>query len=230
MALVSVHASTLTAAQSVWPPFIHDGKPPHGVIVDIVEEAFESQGYTMELQIKPWSRAMKEVMRARTDALIAVWYTDKRAEKLLFSDSYLDSKQVIIAAKEDQLTYTGLPSLSGLSVGTITDYAYDQAFLISTQFERVEGDSLEQSIRRLQTKRVDAIISNERVAKYTLGSMKIDKNMYDFFSPSVSVNPLYIAIGLENPRAYELIGAFNQGLAEIKANGRYQEILRRHQE
>ncbi|MGF1756276.1 transporter substrate-binding domain-containing protein, partial [Vibrio makurazakiensis] len=223
-------AQTVTVVQSAWPPFIYDTTPPSGVIVDIVRSAFRNQGYEMKLNVKPWSRAMKEVMTSRTDLLLAVWYTEKRAERLLFSDSYLDSKQVIISLKGHEFEYLGLSSLKGKTIGTIRDYAYDEAFLASKDFARLESDSLTQSIRRMEALRVDAIISNERFAKYTFSGMAILQDEYVILSPSVSISPLYIAAGLSNPRAQEMIQAFNLGLVAIKDNGEYEAIIRRYSE
>jgi len=221
-------AQTVTVVQSAWPPFIYDTTPPSGVIVDIVRSAFQNQGYEITVSLKPWSRAMKEVITNRTDLLLAVWYTEQRAKRLIFSESYLDSKQVMITLKGSEFEFSDIGSLNGKTVGTVRDYAYDEAFLASNDFIRLESDSLSQSIRRLEAKRVDAIISNERYAKYTFSGMAILQDEYAILSPSVSINPLYIAAGISNPRAQEMIQVFNLGLNAIKSNGEYETILQQY--
>lgn len=53
----------------------------------------------------------------------------------------------------------------------------------------------------------------------------LDANNYRFTTSGLSANSLHVTSGLANPNALEYIEAFNRGLAQIKANGTFNEIL-----
>ncbi len=53
-------------------------------------------------------------------------------------------------------------------------------------------------------------------------------NAIEFVKIPLSVNPLYVTAGLQNPKAKEIIGAFNQGLEIIKANGTLDRIYKKY--
>lgn len=51
---------------------------------------------------------------------------------------------------------------------------------------------------------------------------------FEFTQNALSINPLHVTSGVANARNGEIIAAFNKGLAEIKANGTFDNILRKY--
>lgn len=50
----------------------------------------------------------------------------------------------------------------------------------------------------------------------------------EFVKTPLSVNPLYVTAGLQNPKAQEVFAALNRGLEIIKAHGIYDSIIKKY--
>ncbi len=71
------HAATITAAQDPWAPFVQQNNANPGISVEIVIEAFKTQGHDVDFKIMPWTRALNEVKDGRVDVLVATWFTQE---------------------------------------------------------------------------------------------------------------------------------------------------------
>ena len=220
-------AKTLTAAQDPWPPFV-TSEAPHGLSVELVSAALETQGYQLEFQIMPWARALSEVQTGNIDLLIATWFTEQRTRNFAYSDHYLYNQIKFITLPTNTFEYSGLDSLAGKRVGTVRGYGYGDDFLNSTLFNRSEANDLISNLRRLEAGRIDVTLEDELVARSLMSDNGFDANNYRFTASSLSTNSLHVTSGLANPNASEYIEAFNKGLQKIKANGTFDKILRKY--
>jgi polar amino acid transport system substrate-binding protein len=101
--------------------------------------------------------------------------------------------------------------------------------MISNLFTRVPADDSVQNIKKLYAGRIDLYIDDEAVIKNILekefsrknSSLIITKNSY-------MEKNLYLALSLKNEKAQSFIKDFNEGLYEIKKNGKYKKILLRY--
>lgn len=221
-------AATITAAQDPWAPFVQKDSANPGVSVEIITEAFKSQGHTVDFKIMPWTRALNEVKSGKVDVLVATWFTNERTTYLKYSDPYLENSLKFIMRKGDGFEYSGMESLSGKTVGIIRNYGYGDAFLAATNFKKPEANDLVSNAKKLMAKRIDLTLEDELVAKSTLSGAGMNLADFDFSSNALSVNPLHVTAGLANPNHEAYIAAFNKGLAEIKANGTFDSILAKY--
>ncbi|EKO3659247.1 transporter substrate-binding domain-containing protein [Vibrio metschnikovii] len=217
-------AKTLTAAQDPWPPFV-TSEAPHGLSIELVSAALETQGYQLEFQIMPWARALAEVQAGNIDLLPATWFTEQRTSVLAYSDHYLYNQIKFITLPTNAFEYSGLDSLAGKRVGTVRGYGYGDDFLNSTLFNRSEANDLISNLRRLEAGRIDVTLEDELVARSLMSDNGLDANNYRFTTSGLSANSLHVTSGLANPNALEYIEAFNRGLEQIKANGTFDKIL-----
>ncbi|MFW7526459.1 transporter substrate-binding domain-containing protein [Vibrio ostreicida] len=225
---VTGYTATITAAQDPWPPFVQKDASNPGVAVEIVKAAFKSQGHEVDFKIIPWTRALNEVKDGRIDVLIGTWYTDERATYLNYSDPYLENSLKFIKLKGDGFEFNGIDSLSGKTVGMIRNYGYGDAFLNATNFKKPEANDLVSNAKKLIAKRIDLTLEDELVAKSTLSGAGMDVGQFEFTNNALSVNPLHVSSGLANGNNGMYIDAFNKGLVEIKANGKFDEILEKY--
>ena len=232
-ALISAAAAwagekTLTAASDPWPPFVDPDNPRQGLSLEIVREAFKTQGYEVTLEFVPWARAEAGLKEGKYDLIPNTWKTQKRTAYLHYSEPYAVNQIKFIKLKGDPFEFKGLESLTGKVVGTVRGYGYGDQFLTAGNFERDEGVDILSSIRKLtaSNKRIDLTLEDEIVARGIIA--KVDPALLDkieFTRNSLSENTLHVTSGLANPRHLEIISAFNTGLAEIKSNGTYGRIL-----
>lgn len=115
---------------------------PIGVSVEIITEAFKSQGHDVDFKIMPWTRALNEVKGGRVDVLVATWFTNERTSYLNYSEPYLENSLKFIKRKGDGFEYNGMDSLSGKTVGIIRNYGYGDDFLGASNFKKPEANDL----------------------------------------------------------------------------------------
>lgn len=224
----ALNAAVITAAQDPWAPFVQKEKANPGVSVEIITEAFKSQGHSVDFKIMPWTRALNEVKGGRVDVLVATWFTNERTSFLKYSDPYLENSLKFIMRKGEGFEYNGLDSLSGKTVGIIRNYGYGDEFLAANNFKKPEANDLVANAKKLMAKRIDLTLEDELVAKSTLSGAGMNLADFEFTNNALSVNPLHVTSGLANPNHAEYIDAFNKGLAEIKANGTFDKILAKY--
>ncbi|EIV8493707.1 transporter substrate-binding domain-containing protein [Vibrio vulnificus] len=222
------HAATITAAQDPWAPFVQQNNANPGISVEIVIEAFKTQGHDVDFKIMPWTRALNEVKDGRVDVLVATWFTQERTSYLNYSQPYLENSLKFIKRSGDGFEYNGMDSLSGKNVGIIRNYGYGDEFLKATNFNKPEANDLVANAKKLLAKRIDLTLEDELVAKATLSGAGMNLSDFDFTNNALSVNPLHVTSGLANDKNGEIIEAFNKGLAEIKANGTFDKILMKY--
>lgn len=216
------------AVQDVWPPYIIDTSDYPGISVEIAQRAYASQGYQLEMDIRPWSRAFKEIQHGRDQIVIAAWYSASREPQLRFSNPYLYTEISLISRKDHPVPFGNFKDLKGKTVGIVEHYAYDDDFMASKWFQRVPASDLITNIRKVLVGRVDLFIEDARVARWTMVENSISPEEFTYIHPPVSISPLYVMVARDNPKAQVYLEAFNRGLEAIKANGEYDAILHKY--
>lgn len=225
----SARADTFSAAADPYPPFGDPKNPSGGLTIEIMRAAFKTQGHDVTMEFVPWARAEAGVKNGSYDMVPYTWRTDARAKVLLFSTAYAVGNVRFIKRRGDPFEFTGLESLHGKRVGTIRGYGYSDAFGAATGFEREGGMDLMSNIKKLLRERVDLTLEDEIVARSIINAEDPQTlEQIEFVKTPLSVNPLYVTAGLQNPRAQEIIGAFNRGLDTIKSNGTLDRIFKKY--
>lgn len=222
-------ARTIVAVGDPYPPFTDPQNPQDGLSLEIIRAAYQTQGHELKMVFMPWARAEKGVTDGTYDVLAATWHTEARSKVLAFSTPYSVSTIRFIAHKGDPFEYTGLDSLKNKRIGTVRGYGYGESFVDPTSFVREDVVDFATNIRKLMVKHIDLTLEDEIVAKFTLSrEFPGVLQQIEFSKIPVSLNPLYIAVGLKNPHQGELIASFNKGFAVIKANGVLDKIYQKY--
>jgi polar amino acid transport system substrate-binding protein len=223
---LEAQSKKVTAAADPWPPFIDDKSSTQGLSLEIIRAAMTTQGYQVEMQFLPWARAEASVKSGEIDIVPDVWMTEERSANLLFSEAYTANQVKFIKKKGDSYEFTGMASLAGKNIGVVRGYGYSDAFNKAANFKRDEAVDTITCIKKMLAGRIDLTLDDQiAVASVIKKTEPKLLDEIDFTKNSLSVNKLYIASGLKNPRSKEIIDAFNKGLAIIKGNGKLSEIL-----
>lgn len=216
----------IVATDTVFRPFEYTNEKNEfvGIDVDILAAIAEDQGFSYELQSLGWDAGVAAVQVGQADALIAgATIKQERIDNgWIFSDGYFDATQTFVVAKDSNVTK--FEDLKGKNVavknGTAgADFANslkDKYGFTVTVFEdsptMYQDVILGNSVACCE----DTPIMADNIKTGNL-ALKIPEGMESDGAP--------YGFAIMNPVNQELLDMFNAGLKNIKANGKYQEIL-----
>lgn len=217
------------ATDTVFKPFEYTDASGNfvGIDVDILAAIAEDQGFQYELKSLGWDSAIAACQAGQADGMIAgASITDERKESgWIFSDGYYTATQTMTVAADSDIA--GFEDLAGknvaVKIGTQgADYAEslkDQYGFTITSFE--DSPTMYQAVLGGQcvacfedTPIMQASIKDGNLALKVLEDTANEGGDYGF--------------AIFNADNQELIDMFNAGLANIKANGKYDEILAKY--
>ena len=193
-----------------------------GIDMDLLRAIAKSQGFSVEIKSLGFNAALQALSSNQVDGVIAAMsITDKRKLVYDFSDPYFDSGVQMAVAKNDT-TIKGYADLKGKTVTAKTGS---------------EGETFAKSIAGRYGFTVKSL--DQSATMYELvksGNAVAVFDDYPVLAYGVSQNNgLKTVTPKEQGASYgfavnkgqnaELMTAFNTGLAELKSNGQYQQIL-----
>lgn len=167
----------------------------------------------------PWETILQGLRSAKYDAIIgSMAITEKRAEVVNFSRPYYRSgAQVFVAANND--TIAGPQDLRGKKIGVVKASTFRDIAVELTAEDNVIGyDSDVIALQDLPTGRLDAVITDQIVGIMAINEAGLA--IKDVGAP-LFVDEMAIPVRKEDT---ELLAKINQALAEIIADGTYQQI------
>lgn len=198
-----------------------------GIDVDIIKAISEDQGFNIDIQSLGWDAAVAAVQSGQADGLIAgASITDERkANGWIFSDSYYDSSQIFaVAADSDIASFEDLAGKNvavknGTQGAAFAESLKDQYGFTTTVFE--DSPTMYQDVVAGNSVACveDKPIIQDWIANKGLGLKVVD---------SMESDPAPYGFAIMNEANQELLDMFNAGLADIKANGVYDEILAKY--
>ena len=216
----------IVATDTVFKPFEYTNENNEfvGIDVDLLAAIAEDQGFKYELQSLGWDAAVAAVQSGQADAIIAgATIKQERIDSgWIFSDGYYDATQTFtVAAGSDIKSFEDLAD-KNVAVKNATagaDFANslkDQYGFTVTVFE----DS--------PTMYQDVILGNSAacVEDTPIMACSIKEGGLDLEIPEgMESEGAPYGFAIMDPKNQELLDMFNAGLANIKANGKYQEII-----
>lgn len=214
----------IIATDTTFPPFEFQNESGEyvGIDIDLLAAIAEDQGFEYQLQSLGFNAAVQALEAGQADAVIAgMSITEDRQQKFDFSEPYFDSGVVMgIAADNEEIK--SYEDLAGKKV----------AVKIGT-----EGASFADSIKDQYG--FETVVFDDSSAMYmdvTVGNSAACFEDYPVLGYGISQNvALKMVTEKEQGSSYgfavgkeknaELLEMFNAGLANLKENGKYQEIL-----
>lgn len=217
------------ATDTVFKPFEYTDNSGNfvGIDVDIVAAVAEDQGFDYEMKSLGWDAAIAACQAGQADGMIAgASITDERKSSgWIFSEGYYDATQSIAVAADSDIT--GFADLNGKTVAVKTGtqgaaYAEslkdENGFNITyfedspTMYQAVTGG---QAVACFEdTPIMASSIKDGELALKIVEGTENEGNPYGF--------------AIFNADNQELIDMFNAGLANIMANGKYDEIIAKY--
>ena len=198
-----------------------------GIDMDILAAIAEDQGFTYDLQYVGWDAAIAACQAGQANGMIAgASITDARKESgWIFSDGYYDATQGMAVAADSAIT--GFADLSGKKVavknGTMSNQ-YAESIKNEYGFEVVTFSTSPDMYQAVMGGQVDACLDDTPILKYNIKIGELDMKYVD----GTENEPAQYGFAIFDSANQELIDKFNAGLANIKANGTYDEIIAKY--
>ena len=213
------------ATDATWPPFeMVDEKTKElaGFDVDMMKAIGEAAGLDIEFVNINFDAMLAGMAQCQYDlAAAALTNTPERMESMLFSDPYLSAGQ-IVSVKIDNTDITSKDDLSGKNVGAQIGTTG------AIEVENISGatlttfDSIDLAFLALQNGQIDAVVADEPLA---LGFVAKNSDTLKIVGEKFTNETYAIAICKTNT---DLQAKINEGLAAIKADGTFAELLTKY--
>jgi polar amino acid transport system substrate-binding protein len=217
------------ATDTVFKPFEYTDSDNNfvGIDVDILAAIAEDQGFEYDLQSLGWDAAIAACQSGQADGMIAgASITDERKESgWIFSDSYYTATQCVAVAKGSSISSLAdikdakVAVKTGTQGATYAESIKDEYNLTLSYFE--DSPTMYQAVTGGQctacfedTPIMAASIKDGELELQIVEDSENEGSGYGF------------AVFSEDEQ--ELIDMFNAGLANIKANGKYDEIIAKY--
>lgn len=218
---VVANADTITfATEPTYPPFENTNEKGQivGFDIDIANAICAKLDAKCEFKNQPFDSLIQGLKTKRYDAAIsAIDITPAREKQVTFSQPYYDSSASFVAFKKG-VTLENAKNVGVQNGSTFQQYITSKA----KQYSAKPYASLQNAILDLKNGRVDIIFGDTAVLADWI---KNDPNVY--FVGDKVMDPAYFGNGLGiavNKKNQALVEKFNKALAEIKADGQYQQI------
>lgn len=217
------------ASDTVFKPFEYTDASGKfvGIDVDLVDAIAEDQGFEYEIKSLGWDAAIAACQAGQADGMIAgASITDERKESgWIFSDGYYQATQTMTVAADSDIT--GFADLSGKTVAVKTGTqgaAYAESLKDEYGFQITY---FEDSPTMYQ-----AVMGGQAVACFEdtpimASSIKDGDLALKILEDTANEGAPY-GFAIFNEDNQELIDMFNAGLANIKENGKYDEIIAKY--
>lgn len=213
--------NTLYLTSLEWPPYTSSELYSKGLSSYIVIKAFEAEGYSVEIEFFPWSRA---VYNAKTNSKYSAYFPEYYSEDLeksfYFSNPIGINSLGFAERNSNKIVWDKLEDLKGKRIGIVQDYINTEEFDMMVRTKRLLVDVAindRLNLLKLVGGRMDLAVVDENVLNYYLNydeKLKKSKNKISFNPKLLSERELYVCF----PKGFEgknMLNIFNEGLKKI---------------
>lgn len=205
-----------------FPPYeYHEGNEIKGIDVEICEAVAEKLGLKLEIEDVAFDAIIPEVTSGKADlAAAGMTVTEDRKQSMDFSDTYASAKQLILVKEDSALA--GKDDLKGKKIGVQQGTTSD---LMSTDdfgdAAVVRFSKSMEAVQALTQGKIDAVVVDSQTAEQFVKEVKGIKALESSYSDES------YAIGVKKGNT-ELLKAVNSALAELKSEGKLDEIAAKY--
>ncbi len=222
-------AKWIVATDTVFKPFEYTDADGNfvGIDVEILAAIAEDQGFEYELQSLGWDASIAACQAGQADAMIAgASITDERKESgWIFSDGYYTCTQSMTVAKDSEIK--GFEDLEGKTVAVKTGTqgaTYAESLKDEYGFEITYYEDSPTMYQAVTGEQAVACFEDTPIMKASILDGGLELKVLDETANEGSDYGLAIFDSANQ----EFLDMFNAGLANIKASGKYDEIIAKY--
>ena len=231
MAATSASEPVVRLANGEWPPYTGARLPHQGCDSQVVTEAFALEGIKVVYEFFPWARGYMLSQNGVLDGAIDWADTAEHRAAHFVSKDYISRQLwVFFHRTETNIAWDNLHDLRGKTIGLTIGYAYSDAFKAlkaanPALFPEAASDSL--NLKKLLSGRIDLFPIERAVGLYLIRTELSGDEQAQLSDHPKPVANLYthLLLSRTNPGNEQRILQFDRGLHQLKANGRYKQIM-----
>lgn len=223
----ALSADVITVLAVDYPPFELENPVDglHGHDHEVVLEAFQRKGLPAEIIYMPWTRAVSDSRNGLSPGLLSCAYNDDRAQVYYFSDPISTDVYGLYYRRGFQPdSIRNFNDLRGKSVAAVAGYIGFEA-LAKAGVDPIDVRSDIEGLKMLKLGRFDYLYSGKPANDFHIMQLGMSED-FDFLE--LQGWDQHLCLSKAFPGAQDLLKVFNEGLAEIKADGTYQAIHARY--
>ena len=210
-----------------FPPFefVGDDGEPDGFDMALIKAIGEKMGVEVTVENMEFDSLVASIGSKIDVAIAGMTITDERKNMVDFSDEYYEAVQyVIVPADSEIASAADLEGKNiGVQLGTTGDFIVeDIKDATAAQYNKAVD-----AVNDLRNGRVDAVIIDKNPAQVFGEQFKDEIKLFDGESAEFGFEKEYYAIALPKGDA-ELAKSVNDALAEIKADGTFDELVKQY--
>ena len=211
-------------AADAWPPFTNvEGEK--SILTDLVSEALARMNMASSVSIIQFNDVLTEIESGKFDGSPALWISDERKEKYIFSKPYLYNQLVLVGRKGSDVSQSSFAELSGKKIGVVDNYAYGN-FGNNKDITIVSDVNNQKNLENLLSDKIDYMLVDALLIQYMLKYQLNDVTQHLAIGlKPLLMKPLHFALGKNYENAEEIINQFNEEIDEMVADESFNRIL-----
>lgn len=213
-------AALTVATDATWPPFEYvdtDSKEIMGFDIDVMTAIAEKADLDIEFVNVGWDPLLAGMAQGTYDmAISSITITEDRKKDMLFSDPYFAAGQIVVV-RTDETAIKGPETLSGVAgaqIGTTGAFEIDKIAAATLK----TYDDIGLAFQDLINGQIDAVVCDNPLA---LDYVKANPDKLKTVGEAFTDEYYGIAIAKRNA---DLVGSINAAIAELKAEGTFDEL------
>lgn len=210
---------------TTYPPFEYEENGTYkGIDIELINAIAENQGFKIELSPMDFGGIIPAMQANQLDIAIAgMSITDERKKIVDFSEPYFDAG-ITLVVKKDNSDITTVDDLKGKTIAVkkgTSGANFAQANADSKGFKVVQFNDSPAMFQEVSNGNADALIEDYPVIAYAIAQKDLGLKIV-----GDRLNGDQYGISVLKGKNQELLEKINKGLAELKENGKYDEILK----
>lgn len=216
--------SSLKLAADAWPLFTNvEGEK--SILTDLVQEALSRTDIGSSVDIIEFSEVLKKIETGEYDGSPALWISEERKEKYLFSEPYLNNQLILVGRKGADVSATSFDQLEGKKIGVVDNYAYGD-FGNNSGPIVISDLSNQKNLENLLSDKIDYMLVDALLIQYMLKYQINDVTQHLAIGQRpLLVKSLHLALGKDVENAEQILDSFNQEIDKMIADESYNRIL-----
>ncbi|WP_432579665.1 substrate-binding periplasmic protein [Vibrio sinus] len=213
----------VTLATSEWTPYQSKRLKHDGFVTQIVVEAFEKEGYEVELAYLPWVRGYELVKQGKLDGTFIWAFSKEREKDFLFSEPVIHLALSIFHRSNMQLNWNNPSDFSQYRIGGQIGFDYGLSELEKNETLTIfRIANAEGNYHKLTNNRLDIILDFTDVGYHLINKLGLTGQITASPKP-LNTRAYSLLISKQSPRARELINAFNRGIKKMRDSAQIEK-------
>lgn len=202
-----------------------------GIDIDIINEVFKRAKIKKTIKAFPTRRAVISIAKGFVDGGFSGLKTPSREKVALYADVPVHrSVYKIFVKKGSEFNFKNIEDLYGKKIGINRSFSISKEFRAAVKSEKIKVDegasTSKQNLLKLITKRLDALVGNQKEMKYIIKKMRLGEKVVELPNPVTRPVNAYLVLSkasnLKNKK--QILKKMSRILKEMHADGTIYRI------